>query len=77
MDELNIEQKKLWVIGLLFDCPMGKPLENCPANEFRALPVKERLELVRSMDDSQLEQIIDHHRKCLNERENPQHYQNR
>lgn len=70
MVELNFEQKKIWVKGLLIDCPIGISLENCPAKDVRSLPIDERLKLVDSMDESQLDQIISHHRSCLNEREN-------
>ena len=69
MGELAFEHKKIWVQGLLIDCPMGKPLENCPAKDARALPIEERLNLPNAMDERQLDQIISHHRKCLRERE--------
>ncbi len=69
MVDLNFEQKRIWVQGLLIDCPMGKPLEECPAKSARALPIDERLKLALSMDESQLDHIITQHRKCLHERE--------
>jgi len=42
MDELTFEQKQTWVKGLLIDCPMGKPLDNCPAKDVRKSPIEER-----------------------------------
>ncbi len=69
MVELTLEQKKIWVKGLVIDCPLGKPLENCPLNDIRKLPIEERLRLACAMDESQLDQIIGYHRKCLFERE--------
>ncbi|MBW2739494.1 MAG: hypothetical protein JRE64_11750 [Deltaproteobacteria bacterium] len=77
MGDLDFEHKKIWVLGLLIDCPMGKPLENCPAKDTRALPIEERLRLANAMDERQLDQIISHHRKCLHEREHRIPYQNR
>lgn len=71
MTELTLEYKKIWVQGLLIACPIGKPLENCPANNARDLPINERLDLVTAMNGSQLDQIIDHHQKCLHRREYP------
>ena len=76
MDDLTLEQKKIWVQGLLIECPMGKPLDNCPAKDIRALPIKERLELANAMNEPQINQIISHHRKCLYEREHGQTNQN-
>jgi len=76
MIELTLEHKRIWVQGLLIDCPMGKPLENCPARDARALPIAERLNLTTAMDENQLDQIISHHRNCLNRREHPERYQN-
>jgi len=76
MVDLAFEHKKIWVQGLLIDCPMGKPLENCPAKDARALPIEERLKLANAMDEGQLDQIIIHHRMCLYEREDHAPHQN-
>ena len=64
-----MKNKLNWVIGLMIACPFGKALETCPANDVRALPLKERLALARQMEESQLDEIIAHHRRCLKERE--------
>ncbi len=69
MDELTLEYKVAWVQGLMMDCPIGKPLETCPAKDARALPLKERFALAKQMEESQLDEIIAHHRRCLKERE--------
>jgi len=76
MTELTLEHKRTWVQGLLIDCPFGKPLENCPAKEVRALRIEERFNLANAMDESQLNQIIGHHRNCLLRREHPEPHQN-
>ncbi len=69
IDNLAFENKQIWVQGLMIDCPMGKALEACPLKDVRALPLRERLALVKQMEDSQLDEIIAHHRRCLKERE--------
>ena len=69
MKLLNFEEKKAWIIGLLFDCPFGKALDECPIKEARSLPVSGRMELVRSMEPHQIDLIIAHHQECLSERE--------
>jgi hypothetical protein len=69
MELLTLEQKKAWVIGLLIDCPLGKALDACPAKEARKLPVSDRVDIGKGMDENQLNQIIHHHRNCLRQRE--------
>ena len=69
MPELILEHKRIWVQGLLIECPMGTALEDCPAKDARALPIEERLKLAAAMDEGQLDQIIGHHRICLHGRE--------
>jgi len=69
MNELTHENKEVWVQGLMIDCPMGKVLESCPAKAVRALPLQERFALVKQMEESQLDEIIAHHKRCLKERE--------
>ncbi len=61
MDQLTVEQKNAWVVGLLIACPLGKALDNCPAKEARKLPVSDRIDIVRGMDENQIDQIIAHH----------------
>jgi len=68
---LSLENKVIWVQGLMIDCPMGKALETCPAKDVRALPLRERLALVKQMEENRLDEIITHHRRCLRERERP------
>jgi len=61
--------KKTWVQGLMVECPFGKALATCPAKDLRVLPIEERFKLVRQMEESQIDEIITHHRQCLKERE--------
>ena len=69
MHGLTFEEKLIWVQGLMINCPMGKALETCPAKDVRAIPLKERLALTKQMEESQLDEILAHHRRCLKERE--------
>ncbi len=72
MYRFTFEEKQIWVQGLMMDCPMGKALETCPAKDVRTLPLKERFALVMQMEESQLDEIIAQHRRCLKEREGVQ-----
>ena len=69
MEELALEIKRTWVYGLVIDCPMGKALDNCPAQSVRRLPLEERIAMVRQMEEIQLQEILMHHKRCFKERE--------
>lgn len=69
MEELTFHQKRDWIGGLLIACSFGTALDTCPATEIRKLPVLERLKLVNSMEDKQIDQIIIHHQRCMRKRE--------
>ena len=69
INRLTLENKKVWVQGLMVDCPFGKALATCPAKDLRILPIEERFKLVKQMEESQIDEIIVHHRQCLKERE--------
>ena len=66
---LDFEVKKVWVKGLVIHCPMGESVKDCPANKIRLLPISERLRLVDEMTEKSINEIIDHHYKCLAKRE--------
>ena len=70
MEELNLNEKEIWVKGLLIECPMGKALTNCPLENYRKLSVGERFKLADSWNENKLSQIITYHKNCLREREN-------
>ena len=69
---MDTKLKKTWVKGLLIDCPVGKPLEDCPAKDIRGLPTKERSRIVDDMTEEAVDEILDHHRRCVQEREGRQ-----
>jgi len=60
---------KIFAQGLMVDCPMGKPLENCPLLDLRKLPLKTRMQLVDEMSEEKLEETISYHKQCLAKRE--------
>ena len=66
IDELAFENKKAWVQGLMVDCP----LYSCPAKDLRTLPINERFAIVGQMEENQTNEIILHHIRRLEEREN-------
>ena len=69
MSEHIYEHKLIWVEGLLIECPFGNPLSDCPAIELRKLPIPERLRVAEQFTENELDEIIIHHKNCLNKRE--------
>lgn len=69
MDNIKLEDKLIWIKGLLLECPMGKPLDDCPAEKYRKFPIKERMKIVNEMKIEEIEFIIKHHKECLRKRE--------
>ena len=61
--------KIVFVQKLLIACPLGSPLDNCPATALRELPLTNRLNLANGMSEDQIDSIITCHKKCLAERE--------
>ncbi len=60
--------KRSLVQGLLTECPLDKPLEDCPAKEVRGFPYEERSVIVVNMSETELDLIISHHRYCFQKR---------
>jgi hypothetical protein len=69
MEKLTLEGKISWVLGLVVECPLQDPTENCPAKKLRGLPLNESASLLSNMEEQQLDEIISFHRQCLWERE--------
>ena len=69
MSEHIYEHKLIWVEGLLIECPFGNPLSDCPAIELRKLSIQERLRVAEQLTENELDEIIIHHKNCLNKRE--------
>ena len=68
-DNFSLRDKKIWIKGLLVDCPLGKPLKDCPANALRSLPIDQFAEIVNEMTKKQIDCIIEYHENCCRERE--------
>ncbi len=56
-------------MALMIECPMGKPLEGCPAYNVRGLPLEEIVKLALDMEEKDLDRIIEEHQECLHNRE--------
>ncbi|MCK5853219.1 hypothetical protein KAH27_09360 [bacterium] len=67
---MNVElmNKRIWVKGILVECPLGKSLNDCLANALRNLPLEELIKAVNNMTEDQLEMVIKYHNSCLAKR---------
>jgi hypothetical protein len=52
-----LHDKQIWVRALLLACPIEKPLESCPLNDLRKLPLEDTIKLSKTMDEDQLSEI--------------------
>jgi hypothetical protein len=68
MSKSYMAHKITLVQGLLTACPLDKPQDDCPIQKLRALSFKERLQLVKTMHETELDLIISHHRHCFQKR---------
>lgn len=57
------------MIGLIFGCPMGEELDDCPLKKLRELPFHERIEAYEKMSQKERDEIQLHHEECLARRE--------
>jgi len=69
MNYLTSEEKNDWAVSLLISCPLDKVMDNCPVKLARELPFSDRVDVVRGMDENQIDQIITHHWNCRRQRE--------
>ena len=68
--ELERADKIVWIQGLMVECPMRDPQEDCPLQPLReTIPLTERLKMVKDMTADEMDEIIEHHKECIRKRE--------
>lgn len=55
---------KIWLKGLVMECPHGAPARNCPMAELRAKRSTDANGCVDSMDDQEVSDTLQFHRSC-------------
>ena len=65
----KLRDKRTWVKGILLDCPLDKPMPDCPGNILRGLSLAEFVRVVNNMSERKLDAIITYHETCMSERE--------
>ena len=66
--DITLRHKKIWVMGLIFKCPLGESKEDCPAKNLRGRPLDELEKIGESMEEAELDEIIFHHKQCMENR---------
>ena len=66
---MEFEDKRMWLKWLAVGCPMGREAEDCPVCEHRKMSLEEYIGYVDRMEMNKVEDIIEHHKTCLNKRE--------
>lgn len=54
--------------GVLFDCPAGERLVNCPMRRIEHFSIRSRILWFESLSHLEKREIIEHHIKCSKER---------
>ena len=67
--EFNFEDKVVWVRGLIVECPMNDAKPDCPLEQYRALSLHERMNIVKHMSTEEIDKVIAHHKECIKQRE--------
>ncbi len=61
--------RRIFLRGLINTCPFTEPLESCPIEKLRRLPIEKLIEKMKSQPDYEVIRITQQHVKCKKERE--------
>ena len=59
---------RIWIKGLVMECPHGIPVIDCPLNGLRNLPITEANRIINATPDKQLSAYLKTHRQCYSNR---------
>ncbi len=60
--------KRIWLKGLILECPMGEALPDCPLNGMRHLPVAQINQTINNLPPQKVDLIIKIHKHCYHDR---------
>ena len=61
----RVLDRRVWIKGLAIECPLGKPLSDCPLNETRTLPVAQMSHAINSQPNHKVNALYKHHQHCF------------
>ena len=62
------QNKKIWIKGLVMECPAGIPTSDCPLNVLRSLPIMQANRIINQMSDQQVSDYLRTHSSCYHHR---------
>ena len=66
---MDIPDTRIFIAGLLVDCPYEPNPADCALHNIRKKPMKERTEWSKQLSNEQVKQIVNIHKQCLKEKE--------
>ncbi|MCG8699339.1 MAG: hypothetical protein MI922_14885 [Bacteroidales bacterium] len=57
------------IYGFAYECPCGERAENCPLIPIDDYSFKEKLNLIKQLNISQIRKIITYHKHCIKRRD--------
>ena len=67
--EMDLLNTRVYVTGLLVDCPYEPNPADCALYDMRQKPLQERVDWCNQLSDEEIQNIISIHKKCLARRE--------
>jgi hypothetical protein len=65
---------RVWIKGLVMECPKGTPLHDCPMNGLRSLPISQANKTINGLSADSLKALIVSHRVCYHHRMKEEKY---
>ena len=66
---MDIPNKRVYIVGLLVDCPYEPNPADCALYDIRKSSLNERIEWSKQLTDKEIQHIISIHKKCLARRQ--------
>jgi hypothetical protein len=66
----NVELNRTMLLGLVGECPKGKPLSGCKLKAYRLIPLVDAEKLIQNLPEPEVEQLIQCCKDCLQDRFN-------
>lgn len=60
--------QRIWIKGLTVECPLIEPMNDCPLNALRHLPLAQMNIAINGLSDKQVDSIATIHQHCHHDR---------
>ena len=66
---MELSDARVFIVGLLIDCPYEPNPADCALHDMRKKTLKEKIEFSRRLTEEEVQHIIDTHKNCLSRKE--------